>query len=349
MNRKPLEEFAEAEQTELVRAELDRTKKELAIARKVIRTTLDDNEKLELLAEFSSRKLKPPKWLKPPKKSAKHKGIVCSILSDSHFDEVVNPAEINFINAYSREIAEQRLRRYAERVISITRDYLTGVEIEGAVIFLGGDLVSGVIHDMSETNEDTAAGTAIYWADQLAACLKTIADEFGSVHVPCVVGNHGRMTMKPRTKLRARDNWDWVIYQQLARHFSADPRVSFDITDGTDVSTKIYNTTFLLSHGDQVSGGGGIGGIWPPVMRMLARKKQREQFDCLVIGHFHQLIMAPAQGLIVNGSSKGYDEFASVCNFGPEVPQQALWITTPEHGVTFSGPVFVADRKEEGW
>ena len=37
------------------------------------------------------------------------------------------------------------------------------------------------------------------------------------------------------------------------------------------------------------------------------------------------------------------------CNFEPEPAQQALWITTPERGITFSAPVFVQDRKAEGW
>lgn len=32
-----------------------------------------------------------------------------------------------------------------------------------------------------------------------------------------------------------------------------------------------------------------------------------------------------------------------------EPPQQALWLTTPEHGVGFQAPVLVADRKKEGW
>ena len=63
----------------------------------------------------------------------------------------------------------------------------------------------------------------------------------------------------------------------------------------------------------------------------------------------HQLIMAPEQGLIVNGSLKGYDEYASVSNFRPERPQQALWLVTPENGISVSAPVLVADRKKEKW
>jgi hypothetical protein len=46
---------------------------------------------------------------------------------------------------------------------------------------------------------------------------------------------------------------------------------------------------------------------------------------------------------------KGEDEYASVMNFAPERPQQALFTVVPGHGVTFSAPVFCDDRKKEGW
>jgi hypothetical protein len=162
------------------------------------------------------------------------------------------------------------------------------------------------------------------------------------------------MTYKPRTKLRARDNVDWFLGHLVARHFAGDKRVSVTVTDDPDCFVPVYDTTHLLTHGDQTSGGGGIGGIWPPIMRMIARKQQRyapagSPFDLVVCGHWHQLITAPSQGLIVNGSLKGYDEFASVCNFRPEPPQQALWLVAPDRGVTLSAPLFVGDRVKEGW
>jgi hypothetical protein len=69
----------------------------------------------------------------------------------------------------------------------------------------------------------------------------------------------------------------------------------------------------------------------------------------MVMGHWHQTIMFPSKGLIVGGTLMGYNEHAYVNNLEPEPPQCALWITTPEHGVTFTAPVFVADRKKEGW
>lgn len=295
---------------------------------------------------------RPPKWLTPAKpKKARHATAV-AMLSDCHFDEVVRPVEIGGANAYNREIAELRLKQWATKVIELTRDHLSGVTIDGLVIMLGGDLFSGNLHDLAQTNADTLPGSVLHWSEQLCAAITLLADHFGKVYVPSVVGNHGRLTIKPRTKLRARDNIDWLVAHMLARHFDKVDGVTVSVTDDPDAFVTVYDTVHLVTHGDQVTGGGGIGGIWPPIMRMIARKRTRyalQPFDLVCMGHFHQLVTAPTQGLIVNGSLKGYDEFAAVNNFSPEPAQQALWLVTPEHKITWNAPVFVSDPKSEGW
>jgi hypothetical protein len=63
------------------------------------------------------------------------------------------------------------------------------------------------------------------------------------------------------------------------------------------------------------------------------------------MGHWHTLMML--QRFIVNGSLKGYDEYAASNNFGFEPPQQALWLTHSDRGITFSMPVHVEERKKE--
>ena len=55
------------------------------------------------------------------------------------------------------------------------------------------------------------------------------------------------------------------------------------------------------------------------------------------MGHWHQYITL--NGIIVNGSLKGYDEYAASARFSYEVPKQALWFTHPKYGVTYQIPV----------
>jgi len=257
------------------------------------------------------------------------------------------------VNAYNRDIAKLRLYETARRFVNVTRDYWTGLNYDGAVVALGGDMFSGDIHEeLTATNEDTVLGSLDYWLDHLATVLAMLADEYGQLHVPVVVGNHGRRTRKPRSKMRARDNFDWFLGRALARIFADDPRVTFDVSEAADCLVPSYRHTVMLTHGDQARGGGGIGGIWPPIMRLDARKRQRQAafampYDLLIMGHWHQLVFGPS--FVVNGSLKGYDEYAMTENFGYEPPAQAAWLMTPEHGKTWTAPLLPTDRAAEGW
>lgn len=299
--------------TDLQRAKNDALADENGRLRRTIANQQERIDALERMAEYSGRALKTPAWLaRTPKKSEKVATLV-TVLSDCHFDEVVNPAELDGRNAYDRRIAEIRLERYFTHVCSLAQDYLTGMTYDGVVLMLGGDLISGDIHEeLQDTNDAQTLDTVLHWSSKIAGGIDLLAEEFGRVHVPVVVGNHGRRSRKPRAKGRARDNFDWMIGQLLARHFDKDQRVTFQIPDGTDAIVRIHDTNLLLTHGDQVSGGGGIGGIWPPIMRMIAKKRVRQQFDAVVMGHWHQLIMAPTAGVVVNGALKGEDEYAAV-------------------------------------
>lgn len=309
-------------------------------------------QQLDVLLALDAYESAPPKWV-AAKNRGKHEGTPVVLLSDTHFDEHVDPVEVDGANAYSREIAEQRLHRTFTSSVKVLRDHFAGLTYPGAVIMLGGDMLSGNIHEeLRETNEATVLDSVQHWLDHLTAFVGNTADEFGRVHVYGVVGNHGRLTRKPRAKLRARDNLDWLLYRLLARDFRTDDRVTFTIPDSSDCRVDVCGTRFLLTHGDQFRGGTGIAGMLSPLMLGRHRKGQREAslgepFEWLVMGHWHQY--ATVQGIIVNGALKGFDEYAYQSNFRPEPPCQALWVTTPEHGVTFTAPLFPGNQRREGW
>jgi hypothetical protein len=314
---------------------------------------LEQVERCLAIVEYAEGvSISPPSWLAPtkPKRSA---ATLVVMLSDTHFDEVVNLQEMEGLNCYSREIAVMRLEKWAQNVVKLSRHYLSGVSYDGVVVILGGDIFTGDIHEeLALTNEDTMIGSLLFWSEQVAAAIQLLTDEFKKCYVVSVVGNHGRMTRKPRMKQRVKTNFDYLLAKMVERHFRTDKRVSFDIPESADALIKIYDHGHLITHGDQVSGGGGIGGIYPPIMRMRARKQARylatgKSFQTLWLGHWHQYISTPS--MIVNGSLKGFDEYAMLMGFGHEQPQQALAIVTPERNITIQAPVFCLDRKKEGW
>jgi len=308
---------------------------------------------LDVVAQVESAKVSRVEWLTPKKPTGRSAATLVLMLSDLHLDEVVLPQEVDVLNAYNREIARLRLRKTIENTLKLSRHYLAGMKYDGCVLLLGGDIFSGDIHEeLAETNEDTMLGSLLYWAGEIGAAIDILAGEFKRLHIAAVAGNHGRMTRKPRMKLRAKTNFDWLLAKMLERHFTGDKRITFDVPESSDVLVSIYDSHHLLTHGDQAHGGGGIGGIYPPIMRLRARKAQRYlatglSFSTLWLGHWHQYLPSPS--LIVNGSMKGIDEYAFVNNFGYEPPQQALAVVVPEKGITLQAPVFCADRKREKW
>ncbi|MCX7621199.1 MAG: hypothetical protein N2037_10200, partial [Acidimicrobiales bacterium] len=179
-----------------VRAERDRHK---ARADRLAVEVAELRRLLDLHDAVAAASPKPPRWLAPKKKSKGHVATPVLILSDLHLDEVVNPAEIQGLNAFNRDIAERRLRKAFDKTVELTRHYLAGVTYDGIVVCLGGDLLSGTLHDLAETNEDYLLSSALFWTEHISAGLEMLAGEFGNVYVPVVVGNHGRLTKKPRT------------------------------------------------------------------------------------------------------------------------------------------------------
>lgn len=307
---------------------------------------------MEMFGFIRDARVEAPTWtMKRPKRGSTG-AIPTAFLSDVHLDEVVRPEQINWVNGFDRDIAEKRLRLFFENTIRLAQDYLHGLTYEGIVLPLGGDLFSGIIHEeLIETNAATIFESLLHWSEPMVAGIRLFRDAFGRVFLPCVVGNHGRRQRKPHAKNRAQDNFDWFFYHLLSKLLSGEKGIEFTISEAADQPYQVYSTRYLLTHGDQFRGGSGIAGMLSPLLLGDSRKRERENavkrpYDYLIMGHWHQL--AFLRGLIVNGSVKGYDEYAYVSNFRFEPPRQAFWITDANDGVTITAPIHV-QAKDEAW
>lgn len=292
----------------------------------------------------------PPPWTLDPKgKVSDLTGVPTLFCSDWHWGEVVRPAEIGGVNEYNLEIAKARAERLVTTTCELLTKHLASPRYPGICLLLGGDMISGDIHEeLSLTNQEP---TMVVWLDLLGVLQRSIEllhQTFGKVFVVGVTGNHGRNTHKTPMKRRNHSNFDWLLYQSLARHFKDQKGISFLIPEGSDAQFRLYNRRYLLTHGDQFRGGDGIIGPLGPITRGDIKKRSRQSqinagYDTLLMGHWHQYINLDS--LIVNGSLKGYDEYASQSNFKFESPRQALWVTHPELGITFSMPVYAERPK----
>lgn len=340
--------------------ELAQGKNEVARLRKAMkalseRVLTDDMVRKHIFA-IAHTKPGVPDWLnKPVKQATPHSapGVPVIFASDWHWGEVVRPSEIGGVNEYNLDIARERCALLVDRSIDLLTNHMVNPNYPGIVFALGGDMVSGNIHDeLSETNDMPIMPVVLDLVDHLHAAILRLKSVFGRVFVPCVSGNHGRLHNKVRAKEFNFNSYDWLIYQQLDRLFAADPDVVFFIPDGPDALVAICGHRYLFTHGNQFRGGDGMIGAVGPIIRGDHKKRSRnaqvnQDYDTLVIGHFHQLIQM--KRVIVNGSLIGYNEYAYSNNFGYEPPQQALWITHPVQGITFSMPVNLAtDVRKQG-
>lgn len=353
-----LEAFAEQRTRERYaeNADIARTSRALRAALEERNRTLEDVQKrLAVYELLDTSTLAPPTWLAPKVTPKSNVAIPSMLLTDVHWDEVVKPEQVDWMNAYNRPIAERRVQKAFERAIVVSRNYLSGVTYEGFQLFLGGDLMSGIIHDeLRETNQGTVIESILSVVEPMVAGIRLLAQEFGRLHVAAVVGNHGRRTHKPIAKNRPQDNFDWLVYKLLQREFRESKTVTIQVSDSADTRVTVYRTRYLLTHGDQFKGGSGIAAKMSPLLLGTHRKTRRESaagrpYDVMVMGHFHSSLWMPTQGLIVGGSVIGYNEYAYQANLEPEAPQCAFWLTTPDRGITINAPIFVSDRAAEGW
>lgn len=294
-------------------------------------------------AKLAVNELDLPQWAYEPKK-AKAPGVPKLMLSDLHWGEQVRSSQIGGVNSYNLAIARRRLQTVVETTIALCKILDPSMSYPGIVMPLGGDMVSGNIHDeLAATNELNTMPTVMDIYKCLVAAITLMADTFGRVFLPCVSGNHDRDTKKIWSKDRNHTSFGWLLYQFLAAHFENDKRVTFYIPDGSDALYRIYGTRYLLTHGDQFRGGDGIIGPLGPVTRGEQKKNTRnaavgQDYDVMEFGHFHKrMLTARLRG---NGSLKGYDEYAADNNFGFEPASQNFWITHPDHGITFDAPVY---------
>ena len=303
----------------------------------------------------------PPKWLVKATPSKSTPGVPTLFLSDFHYGEVVKKDAVNNLNNFNKKISQARLKTTVENAIDLCHNHMVNPKYPGIVLALGGDMMSGNIHDeLTETNDGTTIDHVLELFDQMIWTISTLADKFGKVFIPTCYGNHSRMYQQYRNKEAAHLSFDWLLYNMLEKHFknNKDDRIQFLIPTGFDTYYKIFDTSYLLTHGDRlgVRGGTGIVGMLGPIARGVQKVRSEyanfgKSIDYVIMGHYHQYISI--KGAIVNGSLKGYDEYAMSNRFAFEIPKQALWFTHPQYGVTFQVPVIaeqgVPKKSKKEW
>ena len=308
------------------------------------------------LPKVSNVKIKKPSG----KRRAESSQIVVAPLTDTHIGEDVDYHQMGGLNAYSFEIFNKRLFGWASTLLNLVELRRASVPIDELVIPMLGDMISGDIHhELVTTNQDHVMGQMSRGANLIAQALLYLAPHFKTITVPCVVGNHGRMTRKPPMKDKYMD-WDYMLYQWVASFCSEQKNIKFDIKTGYYNMFSVFDKNILIMHGDSASGAGSITSITNVLTKLRSVLQFRKglesevaaatetpisdnllatNFDSAMIGHFHRVdeLDIGTGHVIICGCMKGGDEFAL---------QRLGVITKPQHIVTYHHPKYGYIGKE---
>ena len=338
-------ERREAENVTIMRLknQLSEVKKELTIARK---HRMSNEDVKEYVLGISKAQMRDEAYEVMEHTSTKKNTSIIPhlMISDLHYEEVVDPRQVRGLNEYTPEIAEARVETLVRNFIHITKDKFNHGTYDCVYLHLIGDLISGNIHDeLAETNALAPLEASIRVQQCMIKVINTLKREFKKVYLIGSYGNHSRLQRKVRFKSAAYNNLDWQINAQLQLFFANDPDVNIVVADSHEIPVRVYDMTYLQSHGDQFRGGAGFIGSLAPIARgehktRIAAQSYGEIYNKLLIGHFHQAMHLPRA--IVNGSVIGYNEFAMTNNFSYEIPQQVMFFTDKDLGCVSVNNVF---------
>jgi hypothetical protein len=280
--------------------------------------------------------------LKKDKRVNKEKTEATAVIcfSDWHVGENVVKKKTNGLNSYSPAIAKYRAEQCSRNAVTLLKQNLQVADITHTIIWLGGDFITGYLHqELSETNAMGPVEEAYYAYELIAQSLSTISNSGagGKITVVCNRGNHGRTTKKMQYKNDDQTSFESFIYWCLRDRF---PELNW-VINSSDITYLKISRKFILRfiHGHQIRYNGGVGGISVPLRKWIAKQQDSVHADFTVLGHFHQRQMGP--DFLVNGSTKGYDEFAQSHGFSYEPPQQSFFLVDHEYNmVSTSNPIF---------
>lgn len=272
-----------------------------------------------------------------------HECIAIAQLSDVHVGERVDPATINGMNEYTPDIADKRVANYFQNLLKLIVHNRQAVKIDTLFMSLTGDFITGYIHEELMQNNYLSPTEEVRWAKRLL--IRGIDfllnyGKFRTIIIQTNWGNHGRNTKKSTHATGYKNNYEYMLYQDIADYFRNEKKIIFNISQSNIVySPSLFGRTVRTFHGDTMSYQGGIGGLGVPLIKYLQRLDKQRFADFSLLGHWHQRIR-PTRNCLVNGSVIGFNAYAQSIGAEPEPPVQNLILLDKDRGFTVESPIF---------
>lgn len=288
-------------------------------------------------------------WDEKVRKAGSTQATAIVLLSDWHIEENVTGASVTHLNEYNPAVAERRVKRIAWKIL----EYLDRYCPMAKVLYLGlmGDFITGYIHEeLKETNAMSPNEATLYAKDLICATIDLIAKKWkGKIVCVTVHGNHSRMTPKEMIKSSAANSLEWMMYQDITRLYSQDPRILFLNTESDHNYVSIYGRLVRFLHGTGIKYNNGVGGFTIPANRMISKWNDSPlSAELTVFGHLHT--HAIHKLLVANSSLIGHSEYGLRIGAAYEPPSQTFIVFSRDRGAHFAVKMYgdEADPTREG-
>lgn len=211
------------------------------IKRDEARLEEDIDKMRELIAQTGKEKYRP---IAVKRSTGDTDLIVC--LSDLHIGQDVDA----WTGQYNSDIAKERLDMYFNEVVNIGKRNAS----QSVYVLLMGDLISGNIHLTTQLeNRENAVEQVVKASELVSDFIFRLSEQFDSIYVNSVVGNHSRINLKENVLRSERLDTlvPWYLKAKLEHikniYFESSTIGSYDATIGTVV---VRGKEYWMVHGD---------------------------------------------------------------------------------------------------
>jgi hypothetical protein len=315
------------------KSEIDGYKKQIELYQQAV----EELEEQLGVALTLGKEIPPAKPLEV-KATNKATAVAVALASDWHVEEEVEAKSVNDLNEFTLGIAEKRIHKFFKTVARLTEIERAGADIDTLVLWCGGDLFSGYIHEeLRETNSMSPTETILWLQDLVIGGIETLKPHFKEILIPTSFGNHGRTTIKPRHATAYKNSYEWLLYKVLEAR-TTDEKVKWQISDSYHNLMTVFDKRIRFHHGDGLKYQGGIGGLTIPVEKAISSwNKSPARADLDVFGHWHTF--QQNRNWVSNGSLIGYNAYAVSIKASYEPPAQTYFLFDKKRGRTMTTPI----------
>ncbi len=281
-----------------------------------------------------------------PKKVEGSEAVAVALASDWHIEEVVHKWQVNGINSFNEEVCRTRVARYFRHLLKLVKMNQQSTKIETLVLWLGGDFISGSIHDeLMENNRLLPIEAILECREHLVSGIKYLLKNSDlKLVIPTSSGNHGRTTHKVHVSSEHGNSLEYFMYASIAKEFEKNPRVEVLLNKGYHTYLEVWdNFTIRFHHGHEIKSRGGQSGIAGASYRYLKEWNEGKPADLDCWGHFHTLYRHPR--FVCNGSLIGPGAYSVRKGFGSQLPQQAFFLVDRSLGMTVFCPIILSEDR----